>query len=158
MFPPFSWPSFFKQGQGYSISRYSMVSTSQIHWYAPATIVVALILGVLFSLGHHIFYQSLAGTQAFNNEYDFYVTKVSPQQLNTSVGTAFAFLVNFTLVAAISTGYIQLFWRSMIYLRKDVSLDALDTTFSALGNIFAIFKIKTWYRHPFLFLVACCCW
>jgi hypothetical protein len=135
-----------------------MATNSQIYWVAPATIIITLILGVLFSLGHHLFYNSLNGTQTPNNEYDFYITKVSPQQLNTSVGTAFAFLVNFALVAAISTGYVQLFWRSMIYRGQGATLDALDCAFSALGNIFAIFKVKVWYRHPLLFLVVCCCW
>lgn len=135
-----------------------MADYSKIHWAAPTTIVASLTLGVLFALAHHIFYQSLAGTSTPNNEYDFYVTEVSPQQLDIAVGTSFAFLVNAKLVMAISTAYVQLFWRSMVYRAKDVTLDALDCVSSALSNIYALCKIKVWYRHPLLFAIVCVCW
>jgi hypothetical protein len=78
--------------------------------------------------------------------------------LNIAVGTALAFLVNITLVAAISTAYVQLFWRSMVYQAKDVTLDALDCTFSALADVFVLLEAKVWYQHPLLFLIACICW
>lgn len=135
-----------------------MAGKSSIHWEAPTFIVVALLCGIIFSLGHHFFYSSLAGTPAPSSDYDLGVTTVSTQQINIAVGTAFAFLVKFFLVTATTIAYVQLFWRGLVHQANDVTLDSIDCTFPALVDVFTLFKVWIWYRRPLLFLIACVCW
>lgn len=39
---------------------------------------------------------------------------------------------------ALATAYIQLFWREMAHKSREVTLNSLDTTFSALKRSFAL--------------------
>lgn len=135
-----------------------MKSRSQVHWLGPTTVFLALAAGVLFAAGHHIFYNRLNGTPAPNDAFDVLGSKVSKQELNVACGTAFAFLVRAALVTALSTAYTQLFWRTMIHSSHGATLDSLDTTFSALSSVLSLLKVKVWWRHQLLFLLATLSW
>jgi hypothetical protein len=135
-----------------------MARALRIHWRAPTFTVLFLISGIIFSIGHHLFYRSLAGTPASNEGYNIYTTVVSKQQLNIAAGTAFAFVVKATLVAAITATYIQLFWREIAHRTKSIPLESIDSIFSALANGFTLFRLWIWYRYPLLFSIAVVCW
>ena len=135
-----------------------MAKNANIHWQAPTTVVLALAAGVLFAAGHHLFYKSLDGTPAANIGYNILGSQVSPQQLNIAGGTAFAFLVKACLVTALATAYVQLFWRAMLRKSREVTLERLDTTFSALSNVHYLLKLWIWWRYPVLFLLALIAW
>lgn len=79
------------------------VSFRSIHWVAPTTMVVAFLSGCLLIMGHSLFYSKLSGQPIPTGSYSFAGTTLNKQQFNTSVGTAFAFLVKNLLAVAITT-------------------------------------------------------
>lgn len=131
-----------------------MATDAHIHWAAPATMVLALLFGALLALGHHLFYASLQGSPTPTGTLDITWSNVSVQQLNTAIGTAFAFLVKAFLVVAVSVAYFQTFWRAAAISKKGPTLANLDTTFSILGNALGFFQVHVWWRHPLLLLLA----
>ncbi len=135
-----------------------MAASTSIHWQAPTTVLLALIAGVLFAVGHHIFYNSLNGKPAPNDNYNILGSHVSTQQVNIAGGTALAFLVQACLVTAIGAAYAQMFWRAMLHRTPEVTLESLDTTYSAVSNIHWMLKVWIWYRYPALFSLASIYW
>ena len=128
----------------------------RIHWLAPTTVLLTLAAGVLFAVGHHLFYWSLEGTPVPDNDYSIFGTNVSRQQVNIGAGTAFAFLVNFALASALATAYAQAFWRIMS--RTGTTLESLDTLYSAIGDMSQLLKVHVWWRYPLLLGLAIIAW
>ena len=135
-----------------------MSKLSGIHWTTPAAIFSSLIVGVLFSLSHHLFYTHLAGTNVPNFSYDVAGYSFSKQQLNISVGNIFSYLVKAALAIALSLAYIQAAWRIVKTSKKGETLSTLDTIFSIFQDAFGFFKVKIWYRHPLLLSLAIISW
>lgn len=130
-----------------------------IHWVTPTTMVTAFLFGCILSFGHHLFYSKLAGTTAPTGYYyAIHRTKISKQELNTAIGTAFAFLVKAMLALAVSTAYVQAFWHSAKASKKGQPLSTLDTTFSILGNVVGFAKIHVWVKYPSLLFLAVIAW
>ena len=127
-------------------------------WQAPATIILALAFGLLFAVGHHLFYRNLDGQRVASEDISILGSDISPQQLNVAIGTAFAFLVKASLVTAVSTAYLQLLWRALLRSGRGSTLGNLDTTFSGLNNIISLGKIWVWWRLPLLFALAVVAW
>lgn len=137
-----------------------MVKITNIHWSTPICMVGGLFLGLLFAVGHHLFYHSLAGTNASNGAYSVLGYGVSKQQTNTSIGTAFGFLVKASLAFAVSTVYVQFFWRVVqtSSSKSGVRLSYLDTAFAGLDDALAFLHVKTWLKSPMLLLLAAVTW
>lgn len=127
-------------------------------WQAPTTIVLALLFGLLFAVGHHLFYKHLDGQKVAAEDLRILGSNISPQQLNVAIGTAFAFLVKASLVTAVSTAYFQLLWRALLRSASGSTLGNLDTAFSGLNNIFSLSKVWVWWRLPLLFALAIVAW
>lgn len=133
----------------------------QIHWTAPTAMVASLIVGTLFALCHHLFYASLDRKHASTSLQGYHVlgTDVSIQQLNTAVGTAFAFLVRACLMLSISIAYFQiLIWNVGKHETKGTTLAHLDVMTSALQDLVSLASFKTWWRHPWLWVLAVVAW
>ncbi|KAH0337701.1 hypothetical protein KCU81_g7992, partial [Aureobasidium melanogenum] len=95
--------------------------------------VAAFLVGCMLSLGHHLFYSSLAGTNTPTGYYHAIAgNKISKQELNTAIGTTFAFLVKAMLALAVSTAYVQAFWHSAKASKRGQRLSTLETTFPIL--------------------------
>jgi len=135
-----------------------MAIFSGVHWLAPTVMLLALLSGTLLALGHHLFYQSLAGRPAPNGAYSIAGTNVSRQQFNTAVGTAFAFLVKALLALAVGLAYTQAFWRAAQVAEGGIGLAGLDTLHSILSDIVGFLKVHVWWRHPGLLLLAFIAW
>ncbi|CAH0047351.1 unnamed protein product [Clonostachys solani] len=115
-----------------------MAKIAGIYWVKPASMVSCLIIGALLALGHHLFYQSLAGESVSSDgTFAAFGASISKQQTNTSIGTAISFLVKAFLVAAVSMAYIQVFWRAIKVGRpaSDLHLSGLNTTSSAPATL-----------------------
>jgi hypothetical protein len=84
-----------------------MTDRRQIHWFGITSMSVSLLAGIGFALGQHFFYTSLHGKQVPQGNYEMVDVDfgVSEQQVNTAIGTAFAFAVKSCLVLAVSTAY-----------------------------------------------------
>ncbi len=143
-----------------SKSRYDKINTTMaqkgIHWLAPTTVAVALLAGVLFAVGHHLFYASLRGQPVHNDDLKVLGGNISRQQINITAGTIFAFLVNFCLGTALTTAYAQVFWKAL--LRQRATLETWDAAFSATSNIFFIGKVWVWWHFPLLGAFAIIAW
>ena len=131
---------------------------SRIHWVVPATMVGALLLGLLFAVGHHLFYSSLAGTRPPIAIYKVAGSSFSGQELNTAVGTTFALLVRSCLVLAISLSYIQLVWYAVKSSGRELTVADMDKVTSALGNLLVVFNVFAWWRWPLVLLTAAVSW
>jgi len=130
---------------------------SSISRLVIATTFIAYVIGILAAVGHHLFYRSLAGTQAPdpNDRYKIiYKSYVSKQEVNIIGGTALAFLVKSALGTAISMAYVQLFWKTLMQSTHRTTLSMVDTTFSVLTSILSLSKVWTWWRYPQLFGIA----
>ncbi|KAK5704511.1 hypothetical protein LTR17_021819 [Elasticomyces elasticus] len=134
-----------------------MASSKRIHWHAPTSMSAALFCAVALSLGHHFFYASLKNQLTPAGSYHVVGKSMSKQQLNTAIGTAFAFLVKATLTVAITLAYTQVFCHTVNSAKKNPTLAELDTL-SALGNIVGLFNVIDRWRHPLLFVMALIFW
>ncbi|KAL8834326.1 MAG: hypothetical protein Q9176_007554 [Flavoplaca citrina] len=133
----------------------------QIHWSAPSLMVAFLLVGILLALGHHLFYASLDRQRAATTveNYGFLGMQLSIQQVNTAVGTAFAFLVKASLMLSVSIAYFQIFmWSVGNYAKRGTQLVHLDVMTSALHDLVSLVSFKTWYRRPWLWLLAVVSW
>lgn len=119
--------------------------TRRTPWQAPTTILLSLLAGVFFALGHHLFYRHLNGREVSDGHVRVFGSNMPPQQLNVAIGTAFAFLVKASLVTAVSTAYLQVLWRALLRATRGSTLGDLDTTFSVLSNIISLSKVWVWY-------------
>jgi len=116
--------------------------------------ILTLIGGIALAIGHHLFYNSLAGKPVEGN-YSIQDGKwgVSKQQINSGIGTAFAFLIKAFLAVAVSTAYLQVVWRAV--KRQETPLATIDTLFSAPGSVMAFLGVSVWFKYPILlFLFA----
>ena len=128
----------------------------QIHWLAPTTVVLALGAGVLFAVGHHLFYSGLHGEAVHNQDFNLLGANVSTQQINITAGTVFAFLVNFSLETALATAYTQLVFRKLMY--RKATLETWDATYGALSNMFYLAKVWVWWQLPLMCCIALISW
>ena len=129
-----------------------------IYWTAPTLIISSLVAGILFALGHHLFYANLDGKSAPTALEDYQVlgTRVSIQQVNIALGTAFAFLVRACLMLSISIAYFQVLIWSVA--KNGTKLVHLDVMTSALQDFVSLARLGTWWRRPWLWLLAFVGW
>ncbi|KAK4494737.1 hypothetical protein PRZ48_014093 [Zasmidium cellare] len=133
-----------------------------IHWRSPVLMVGALICGILFSVGHHLFYLSFDREPAptrLDEKVRFLGTTINAQQRNTAIGTAFAFLVRACLVFAVSTGYLQaMIWSLSNSEHRSIPIGNMNVIGSVLGNLISLVNLKIWWRRPILFVIALAAW
>lgn len=132
----------------------NMFVHDSVYWRAPLSMVGAISAGVLLILGHHLFYQSLAGSEiptAYHGAFG-----VSKQKLNTSAGTAFAFLVKACFAYSLSVAYAQLVWRSIKHQRTELA--RLDALFSIIKNATLLADYSLWLKFPVLLSIALSVW
>ena len=131
---------------------------SSIHWLALTTIVFALVVGFLFALGHHVFYVSLDRETVSTESFHLAGTRLPKQEFNSAVGIAFALLVRTFFTIAISTAYVQIFWRNIRTTKKSPTLTELDWASSCMNNILKICNVKFWRKHFTLVALAIIFW
>jgi hypothetical protein len=121
---------------------------ARVHWKAPLVMLSSMVLGIAFTIGHHLFYQSLHHKPTGD--------AVFAQQINTGIGTAFAFIVRMFLVISVGTAYLQLFWHQV--KKRPTSVSQLDTLNSITVNAFQFLRVQTLARFPVMALVALILW
>jgi hypothetical protein len=135
-----------------------------IHWLAPVPMLAALFAGILFALAHHLFYQNLHGTAVPLADYTMRTTgfaiSIQSQQLTTAVGTAFAFATKSCLVIAVSTAWVQCFWRALTTKSssKPLTLENVNTAYAVVHNAFTLASPAGWRRFSSLFVLALVTW
>ncbi|KUJ21294.1 uncharacterized protein LY89DRAFT_547954, partial [Mollisia scopiformis] len=82
-----------------------------VDWSNPTLMIMSLLAGIGFAVGHHFYYRWLNGKQVGDSHH---------QQWPLRIGTGFAWLVALFLKTSIGVAYIQYVW--MILRRKSFSL------------------------------------
>jgi hypothetical protein len=127
---------------------------SGIHWRASTIMVTSLLFGMLLALGHHLFYNHLNGKPVGAPEH--VIIGVTRQQLNLTLGTLFAFLVNAFLGIAVTTSYTQVVWRAV--KKRATTLATIDTVFHVVTNFWSLVYFSVWWKYPLLLLLALTIW
>ncbi|KAF8858770.1 hypothetical protein BDZ45DRAFT_673706 [Acephala macrosclerotiorum] len=83
----------------FSTTSLRELSRSGIYWRQPAVMILSGVLGILLSIGHHIYYSKLHGTLASTPD---------KQQWPIRFGTAFSILTMICFSVAISEACTQL--------------------------------------------------
>ncbi|KAJ5498998.1 hypothetical protein N7453_008049 [Penicillium expansum] len=126
---------------------------------AVILMVVALLAGVAFALGHDAFYQSLNGKPVVNGQPLGVLNSslnLSDQQVYVSLGTFFAFLVKSSLGLSVSTVFDQSAWKSIQGHRTGIG--TIDDLLSVLKNGFTILNLQLWKRFPISMTLAVIVW
>ncbi|MCJ1465827.1 hypothetical protein MMC07_004446 [Pseudocyphellaria aurata] len=119
----------------------------KIHWVAPVTMIAFFVSGVSFAAGHHAYYSSLDGTVVRDNE---------SQQWAIRFGSAFAFLVEVPLVAAVSIAQTQRVWTTLE--KKPVSIGGIDSVIAATRDVGSLISWEMWSKAKLASLLALLCW
>lgn len=137
-----------------------MSRISSIHWFAPTLMLSASVAGVLFAIGHHLFYQSIDGKSASRGGYALFGASISAQETAIATGTAFAFIVKSCLVLAVAVAAVQVFWGSRFIHDATIppTLQRLDSAYSANSDITALLNWRTWKKFPLLMVLALIGW
>lgn len=159
-----AWMILRRRSRSSTASRSRSIRKSQqgdLKWIwlsSPVLMIGSLVAGVFLALGHHLFYASLAGTDAPTGAYRIAGSVIPKQQFNTAVGTAFAFLVKAALTVAVWIAYTQLYWRSAKTARNGQRLSTMDTTYSVMTNVFEFARVQVWVKYPFMLFLAIVAW
>lgn len=135
-----------------------------VHWLAPLSMLAALLASILFALGHHLFYWNLHGTNVPQSDLTFTMTgfsaTISRQQLTLAIGTTFAFATKSCLVIAVSTAWVQYFWKTLArrYSKKPLTLENVNTAYSVIHNAFILASLTGWRKFSPLFTLALLAW
>jgi heme/copper-type cytochrome/quinol oxidase subunit 2 len=89
------------------------------------------VLGVAFAAAYHIFYAMTNGRAVQSN---------LEQQIVTSVGTAFAFMIKVLLAVTTATAYNQYLWYTTRAESAEIRL--MDLVFGILGNPWGLLNIR----------------
>lgn len=120
---------------------------SSIQWTAPVGIVAGLILGTIFAVGHHYYYNHFDGK---------IVESKSQQQWISRGGSAFGFAVKTLFAFAAGTAYAQQLWLSV--QRRAATAKKVDSMFSVLSNPLQFLDLKLWFGRPVLVIPAAVTW
>ena len=134
-----------------------MHTKNQIYFLSPISRIVALALGVVFAVAHHVFYLHLDGREADTGGYVIAgMFELSRQHLNNNAGIAFAFLVKAFLTTAVSIAFVQAFWRALLVdsSTRAPKLDVVDAIYSLLSSVRSMFSVAQWWRYPLVFVLA----
>jgi hypothetical protein len=112
-----------------------------IDWKNPLKMTALLLAGGALAVGHHLFYQSLAGKPVENNNNnDENSWSMGNQQSNVRYGTAFAFATKTCLAAAVTFAYQQQIWIS--FRKKYLKISTLDAMLQATNDPFSFTNIE----------------
>ncbi|KAK7192632.1 hypothetical protein PSPO01_01340 [Paraphaeosphaeria sporulosa] len=104
----------------------------RIHrWKSPIMMVVFFLVGLAMSLAHCIFYPSLKGKVVGNSD---------AQEEKIRFGTAFSFLAQISLGAAIWASYTQWLWRTV--KRKEMTVGGLNAAFGADTSVLSLLNLE----------------
>ncbi|QYT02661.1 hypothetical protein H0G86_009655 [Trichoderma simmonsii] len=124
---------------------------------ARGMMVIMLLLGAAFAVGHHFFYRSLSGKPPPSIIYfGGFAGGLTGQQVNLAVGSAFAFSVNSALGAAITTAADQAFWTAI--RTKSSRLEVVDNLPTATTNVWSIFDFRLWKKSLTRMVLATIFW
>ena len=109
--------------------------------------IMSVLLGTVFAIGHDRFYHHFDGRE---------VGSSLQQKVIINAGTAFAFLVQSMYRIALGVVFAQQFFVSL--RRKATHINDIDSIFNVMANLWEFTKVKLWFRHIALLVVAIVVW
>ncbi|KAJ6581424.1 hypothetical protein B0H19DRAFT_506137 [Mycena capillaripes] len=125
-------------------------------WVPALTIIGSLLAGILFAVGHHLYYSSLSG-KAVDSTTALAGLKVYDQKWTNHVGTALAFLTKFFFAMCIGAAYLETLWKTA---RRPLGLSiaGLDASFGLLNNPMNFLSTDLLFSAQILILLAAISW
>ncbi|KAL6699856.1 hypothetical protein J3F84DRAFT_404815 [Trichoderma pleuroticola] len=124
---------------------------------AMGNMVVMLLFGAAFSIGHHFFYQSLSGKPPPSSVYFSRLGGgLTGQQVNLAVGSVSAFLVSSAFGAVITTAADQALWAKV--RTKTLKLGTIDSLATVTTGIWSIFDFRLWRESPIRMILVTIIW
>ncbi|KAF9888266.1 hypothetical protein FE257_008835 [Aspergillus nanangensis] len=118
-----------------------------VGWRCPTLMVGLFLCGLLLSVGHHLYYNSLDNTV---------VNSAEQQTWAIRIGTGFAFLVKTFYVAAIGIAAVQQMWTTL--RRRSMNLRGIDAMFGVLNNPINFLTPEMWVFASTLSVIATISW
>ncbi|KAF7356657.1 Catalase domain-containing protein [Mycena venus] len=136
-------------------SRYVPPSRKKL-WVPALTIIGSLLAGLLFAVGHHLYYSALDG-KAVDTTTALAGLKVYDQKWSSHVGTALAFLTKFFFSLCIGAAYVETLWKTA---RRPLGLSiaGLDASFGLLNNPMNFLSTDLLFSAQFLIILAAISW
>ncbi|KAJ7115892.1 hypothetical protein C8R44DRAFT_739605 [Mycena epipterygia] len=125
-------------------------------WVPALTIIGSLIVGCLFAIGHHVYYNSLSG-HAVESTSVFSGLKVYDQKWANHVGTGLAFLTKFFFSLCIGAAYVETLWK-IARRPLGLSVAGLNASFGLLSNPMNFMSTDLLFSAQFLLLLAAISW
>jgi hypothetical protein len=120
---------------------------ARLRFLVPSLMCGGILLGILVAVAHHLFYQSL-DTKIVHSE--------NQQQWFLRIGTALAILTKTLLTTSAALAYTQVLWHTL--RSRPVSLNNIDSLFSATTNAWHFTNWGFWKRGPALAIIAVIIW
>lgn len=122
-------------------SSFTLSPGKEVQWkldlWGTLRMIVFMLAGVGFALGHHFFYNSLRGVEVAPDDGKWN-WNTSSQEWKTRYGTALAFISKTTMTVAIGFAYQEHLWRTL--RKKSVSIAGIDAAFAANDNALSFFN------------------
>lgn len=116
-------------------------NTGRVHWTAPCSILFLILSGILATLAHHLYYQSLDQQP---------IAKI-PQEWAIRIGTGLAFLSKACLGASAALAYQQYLWT--ILRSRALTVKSIDSVMGLLSNPTCFLSART-HRNAFSCIVT----
>ncbi|KAI1012998.1 hypothetical protein LB503_001381 [Fusarium chuoi] len=110
----------------------------------PWNMLLLVLIGTLFAIGHHLLYLHLDGREAIN------------QSLMLRYGTAIAFCAKASLGTAVTIAFHQRAWRVVRF--KTARVETINSIFTANSDIFSLFTWSSIRKSRVGTLLAIYCW
>jgi hypothetical protein len=106
------------------------------------SLITSFLVAVIFAVGHHLFYESLANTVPPSGDTGIpgFLQNASGQSYNIAIGTLFGTITTALLGVSIKTTHEQLSWNAA--KAKPADLKTLDHLF-----LRDIWPLSLWYRY-----------
>lgn len=115
---------------------------------ASAQIIVSLLFGIAFAIGHDRYNHFLDGRRA--DAYDI------SQEWVSRIETAFAFLVNTSLAATVAAAYAQRLWRNV--KSEAIEVGTMDALMAAPTDMLSQLNPRAWLSAPGMLLMGTVIW
>ncbi|TGO48091.1 hypothetical protein BOTNAR_0493g00050 [Botryotinia narcissicola] len=120
-----------------------------IFWRSPILMGGNLLIGVIASIAHHVFYSCMVGKQVGDD---------ISQQWTLRYGTTFAFVSQVCLVSSVGFAYTQWLWKSLYHKDTKVSVHCLDAAFVADTSVLSILNTEMLWKLKLGSLLAIVAW
>ncbi|KAF5565517.1 hypothetical protein FPHYL_4211 [Fusarium phyllophilum] len=115
-----------------------------VYRHKPWNMCLLVLVGILFAIGHHLFYLHLNGKEAVN------------QSLMLRYGTIVAFCAKASLGTAVTVAFHQRAWK--VVRNKTARVETIDSIFTANSDIFSLFTWGSIRKAKIGSLLALYCW